>query len=97
LFHPSDYDAQFNIAKFIERINGKMGMMDKMMEGMGGMMESMFSNMSGEEMGNMMHEMMPNMMESCFSKMNDEQREGMLKMCREMLDKIENKYAAQEA
>jgi len=93
LFHLGDYDAQFNIAKFIERINGKMGMMDNMMEGMAGMMENMFSNMSGEEMGSMMHEMMPKMMESCFSKMNDEQREGMLKMCHEMLDNIEKKYA----
>ena len=29
------------------------------------------------------------MMEGCFSKMSAEQREGMLQMCRNMLDRIE--------
>ncbi|MFC2056780.1 hypothetical protein ACFLTO_04330 [Chloroflexota bacterium] len=65
---------------------------EKMMQGMHGMMENAFSNMDGEEIGSMIHEVMPNMMESCFSKMNEEQRNDMLKVCREMLDKIEKEY-----
>jgi hypothetical protein len=50
--------------------------------------------MNAEEMGSMMHDMMPKMMESCFSKMDSQQRQGMLSMCREMLDQIEAKYKA---
>ena len=53
--------------------------------------------MNPEEMGAMMHEMMPKMMDSCFSMMNTEQRQGMLSMCREMLDGIEAKYLTGQA
>lgn len=71
--------------------------MEKMMAGMHDMMEKAFAKMSGEEIGSMMHGVMPKMMESCFSKMNDEQREGMLKMCRGVLDDIDKKYSSKKA
>jgi Mg/Co/Ni transporter MgtE len=64
------------------------------MEAMPSMMEQCFTKMNAEEMGSMMHDMMPKMMESCFSKMDAQQRQGMLNMCREMLDQIEAKYKA---
>jgi hypothetical protein len=56
------------------------------------MMENSFSEMEGGEIESMMHDMMPKMMEGCFSKMTEEQRQGMLTMCRGMLDEIEEKY-----
>ncbi|MFQ5712207.1 MAG: hypothetical protein ACE5GD_10590 [Candidatus Geothermarchaeales archaeon] len=56
------------------------------------MMDECFSRMSGEDMNRMMHEMMPKMMEECFSKMSPEQRKDMMRMCRTMLDKIEEKF-----
>ena len=70
--------------------------MRSMMEAMPSMMEQCFATMNAEEMGSMMHDMMPKMMEGCFSKMDSEQRQGMLNMCREMLDQIEEKYSSQE-
>ncbi len=63
---------------------------------MGEMMPQMMEGMKPEDMTAMMHEVMPNMMDSCFSEMNIGQRREMLKMCREMLDKIENKYMAKQ-
>lgn len=66
-----------------------MGLMDRMME-------SMMGRMSQEKKEAMMHEMMPKMMDSCFSHMTTEQRQGMLGMCRDMLDQVEKKYLPQE-
>ena len=68
-----------------ESEGGMMRMISKMME-------SVFTNMNGEEIGDMIKKVMPNMMESSFSKMNTEQRKEMLSMCREILDEIERKY-----
>ncbi len=39
---------------------------------------------------------MPKMMDGCFSMMNIEQRQGMLSMCRRMLDQMEAKYLTGE-
>ena len=69
-----------------EDIQKMMGMMHESME-------SCFSEMDAEELSSTMHDMMPKMMEGCFSKMSLEQREGMLCMCRDMLDEIEEKYS----
>jgi hypothetical protein len=66
-----------------------MAMMSQMMPTM---MEQCHAKMSAEEMGSMMHEMMPKMMEGCFSKMDTQQRQGMLGMCRDMLNQLEAKY-----
>jgi hypothetical protein len=60
-------------------------------------MDQCFAKMDADEMASMMHEMMPKMMGSCFSKMDSTQRQGMLTMCREMLDKIEAEYLTQKA
>ena len=49
--------------------------------------------MDGQEVEAMIHDMMPKMMDGCFSKMTREQRTGMLSMCRDMLNEIEQKYA----
>ena len=67
--------------------------MENMMGMMHESMESCFSEMDAEELSSTMHDMMPKMMEGCFSKMSREQREGMLHMCRDMLDEIEEKYS----
>ena len=61
------------------------------------MMEQCVVKMNAEEMVSMMQDMMPKMMEGCFSKMDTQQRQGMLSMCREMLDQIEAKYQSQQA
>lgn len=72
--------------------------MRSMMEAMmPSMMEQCLAKMDANEMASMMHEMMPKMMGSCFSKMDTVQRQGMLTMCREMLDKIEAEYLTQKA
>lgn len=67
--------------------------MEKMMGSMHEMMEHSFENMDGEEIGAMIHDMMPKMMDGCFSKMTPEQRTGMLSMCRDMLNEVEQKYS----
>lgn len=56
------------------------------------MMEGSFDQIRPEDLEHMMHDAMPKMMENCFSRMNGEQRRGMLSMCRETLDEIEEKY-----
>ncbi len=67
--------------------------MEKMMGSMHEMMEHSFENMDGQEVEAMIHDMMPKMMDGCFSKMTQAQRTGMLSMCRDMLNEIEQKYA----
>jgi hypothetical protein len=61
------------------------------------MMEGMFRSMDPEKMRSMMEVMMPRMMDKCFAMMDTKQRQGMLNMCREMLDNIEAKYISPEA
>ncbi len=57
------------------------------------MMEHCHAKMDSAQLQTMMHDMMPKMMDGCFARMSTEEREGMLKMCREMLDQMEEKYA----
>jgi len=40
----------------------------------------------------MMHDPMPMMMDHCFSKMDDTPRPRVLSMCRESLDRMEEKF-----
>ena len=70
-------------------------MRSKMEEMMPSMMDQCHSKMSSEQMRSMMHEIMPKMMKSCIVSMTLEQRHGMLAMCRQMLDEIEDEYASQ--
>ncbi|PKB71023.1 MAG: hypothetical protein BZY87_08000 [SAR202 cluster bacterium Io17-Chloro-G6] len=56
------------------------------------MMEGSFEMMKPEEMERMMHDAMPKMMDHCFSKMDDSQRRSVLSMCRESLDRMEEKF-----
>ncbi len=72
----------------MSRKMGPGGMADLMPD----MMEGSFEQMRPEDMERMMHDAMPKMMETCFSRMEDEQRRGMLSMCRQALDQIEEKF-----
>ncbi len=65
-----------------------------MAEMMPAMMEGSFEMMKPEDMEKMMHDAMPKMMDRCFSGMDDVQRRSALSMCRESLDRIEEKYLA---
>ena len=67
--------------------------MEQMMGAMHTMMEESFEGMDGEEVEAVIHDMMPKMMDGCFSKMTPEQRTGMLEMCRDMLNDVEEKSA----
>ena len=59
---------------------------------MGEMMPQMMGKMGHEEIEHMMLDMMPRMMDTCFSEMDRERRQFMLSHCRDMLDKMDEKY-----
>ena len=71
-------------------------MRSQMVEMMSSKMDQCCSAMDADEIGSMMHDVMPKMMDRCFSETNSEQREGMLGMCRELLDGIEDKYHSRD-
>jgi hypothetical protein len=61
------------------------------------MVERWMSGQTPEAMASMMQEMMPKMLDSCLSKMDVEQRQGMLSLCRQMLDEAAARHSVQAA
>lgn len=83
-------DMQEMMSHMLASMNPKdvMNLMSGMMPKM---MNELSRSMSPDAMVSMMHEMVPKMMEACFSNMSVEQKQGMLTMCRGMLDEMEKK------
>ena len=79
------------MGKFFDDIKSKneQKMMVKIMREA---MLNLFIDMEGKDMEPVMHGIIPNVMDKCFSKMDNKERQGMLRMCREILDEIELKY-----
>ena len=73
---------------------------EKMRAMMAQMMPSMMDQFHGKmgegQMHDMMHAMMPPMMDRCFVQMDIDERRGILRMCREMLDDIEEEYVTEK-
>ncbi len=77
----------------MSRKMGPGAMADMMPE----MMEGTIELMRPADMERMMHDAMPKMMDHCFTRMDDTQRRSVLSMCRESLDRIEEKFLSTSA